>query len=192
MKVELSAGQSRALAVVLLVVAVAGLVALVATPTYFAHRHYDKAIVDLQARTDRARKSALQQPEYARALEAVQARNGRRFYLKNTAVNLAGAELQDLVRGAVEGNGGRLASIQIGQARDEGSHKQIPVNVQLFANVQSLQRILHSIETQTPFLFIDGLTLQTQVFRGFRPNPGVEPEIRVQLEVSAFTPGAGG
>lgn len=176
----------RRLALSLLALVALGVVATVALPTWWLHRRYDTAEQNFRQSLSHLQRLAAQHGEYSRALEALKERNGRRFYLKATAANLAGAEVQDLVRTAVEGSGARLGSIQIGQLREDGGHRAVPVSVQLVANVQSLQRLLYSLETQTPFLFVDSLTLRTAVFRGFRPNPGVEPDINVQLEVSGF------
>ena len=49
-----------------------------------------------------------------------------------TAANLAGAELQELVRAAVENNGGRITTVQITTPRDDGRFRQIGLNLQLF------------------------------------------------------------
>lgn len=166
-------------------------VAAVVGPTWLLHHRYDQAHQDFQGKLERFQRIAAQHGEYAKALDELKTRNGRRFYLKAKAANLAGAEVQELVRSAVESHGARLGSIQIGQTREEGGHRAVPVTVQLTANVQSLPRLLHMLETQTPFLFVDQMTLRTAVFRGFRPNPGVEPDINVQLEVSGFIAGGG-
>lgn len=175
---------SRRLALALLGLATLFLVVAIAGPVWWMHQRYDAALADHQSRLARFQSIAAQHGEYVRALEAIKAHNGRRFYLKATAANLAGAEVQEMVRSAVESNGARLGSIQIGQTRKDSGHRIVPVTVQLVANAPSLRRLLQALESQTPFLFIEQMSLRTAVFRGFRPNPGVEPDINVQLEVS--------
>ena len=184
---RLPASQQRALAVLLLVVAIAAALAVLLLPVYLLHRHYDDAIASLGDRLDRYRRVAAQAPEYRKALDAMRERNGRRFFLKNLAPNLAGAELQELVRAAVEGNGGRITTSQNQAPKDEGRFKQIGVNVQFFATTPNLQKILHAIEVQQPYLVVENMTLRPlNAFRGFKPAPGQEPEINVQLDVAAF------
>jgi hypothetical protein len=91
------------------------------------------------------------------------------------------------VRAAIEGNGGRISTSQNQSPRDDGRFKQIVVSVQFFATTPNLQKILNAIETQQPYLTVDNLTLRPlNAFRGFKPAPGQEPEINVQLEVSAY------
>ena len=114
-------------------------------------------------------------------------KDARRFFLKNTAANLAGAELQELVRAAVEGNGGRITTSQNQAPKDEGRYRQIGLNVQFFATTPNLQKILYALETQQPYLVVENLTLRPlNAFRGFRPAAGQEPEVNVQLDVVGF------
>jgi hypothetical protein len=179
--------QSRALAAGLFALAVLLALALLLVPFLLLHRHYDKAIDALQDRIEVYRRVAAQAPEFNRALESLRAQDGHRFFLRNTASNLAGAELQDLVRAAIENNGGRITTIQIAQPREEARFRQIGVSVQLFATTPNLQKILYMLETQTPYALVDNITVRPlNAFRGFKPVPGNEPELSVMLDVSAF------
>jgi general secretion pathway protein M len=184
---RLTRRQQRTVAVALLAVAVALMLAVVLGPILLLHRHYDAAIGDLTDRLERYRRVAAQAPELRRALELMQNKDGRRFYLKNTAPNLAGAELADLVRAAIENNGGRITTSQNPTPREEGRFKQLTVNVQFFATTPALAKILQSLDTQQPYLVVDNLTIRPlNAFRGFKPAAGQEPENNVQLDVSAL------
>lgn len=184
---RLPARQQRALAIALFVVAAVVALSLLLLPVVLLHRHYDNAIASLTDRLDTYRRVAAQAPEYRRALDVMRAKDARRFFLKNTAANLAGAELQEIVRGAVEGNGGRITISQNQAPKDDGRYRQIGLNVQFFATTPNLQKILYALETQQPYLVIENLTLRPlNAFRGFRPAAGQEPEINVQLDVAAF------
>ena len=185
---KLRPSQSRALAIALLFTAILLALVILLLPIVMLHNHYDNAIASLSDRLERYRRVAAQAPEYRKALDAMRERDGRRFFLKNTAPNLAGAELQELVRGAIEGNGGRITTSQNSVVKDDGRFKQIGVNVQFFSTTPNLQRILHALETQQPYLVVENITLRPlNAFRGFKPAPGQEPEINVQLDVAAFS-----
>jgi general secretion pathway protein M len=179
--------QSRALALVLLALALALGIGLLTAPFLLLHRHYDRAIGALEDRIEVYRRVAAQTPELKKALDALRAKDGRRFFLRNTALNLAGAELQDLVRGAIENNGGRITTIQTAQPREDGRFRQVGINVQLFATTPNLQKIVYTLETQTPYTVIDNITVRPlNAFRGFKPTPGNEPELSVLLDVVGF------
>ena len=185
---HLAPKQSRALAVALLVLAVLAGIALLLAPFLLLHQHYDVAIEALQDRIEVYRRVAAQTPELKKALEALRAKDGRRFFLRNTAPNLAGAELQDLVRAAIETNGGRITTIQTAQPREDGRFRQIGLNVQLFASTPNLQKILYALETQTPYAVVENITVRPlNAFRGFKPAAGNEPELSILLDVSGFS-----
>lgn len=182
--------QSRALALALLALAVLLGLTLLLAPFLLLHRHYDTAIEALQQRIDVYRRTAAQTPELKKALDALRAKDGRRFFLHNTAPNLASAELQDLVRAAIENNNGRITTIQTAQPRDDGRFKQVGINVQMFATTPNLQKILYALETQTPYTIVENITVRPlNAFRGFKPPPGNEPELSVLLDVSGFALG---
>jgi general secretion pathway protein M len=162
-------------------------IAVLLAPILLLHRHYDEAIASLTDLLDRYRRVAAQAPEYRKALDGIRERDGRRFFLRNTAPNLAGAELQEIVRAAIESNGGRITTSQNQGPRDEGRFRQIVVSVQFFATTPALQRILYTIEAQPPHLVVENMTLRPlNAFRGFKPVAGQEPEINVQLDVAGF------
>jgi general secretion pathway protein M len=184
---KLSPRQARALAVGLLVAAIVLVVGLLVLPVVLLHKHYDDAIGSLNDRLQRYRRVAAQAPEFRNALEAMREKDSRKFFLRNTAPNLAGAELQETVRNAVESNGGRITTSQTPAPKGDGRFKQITVNMQFFATTPNLQKILHALEVQQPYLIVDSMTLRPlNAFRGFKPGPGQEPEVNVQMDVAAY------
>ncbi len=184
---RMSPAQQRVAAIGLFVVAVLAVLALVVGPVFMLHRHYDRAIDDVTDRLERYRRVAAQAPELRRALDVMKEKDGRRFFLKNTAANLAGAELADLVRAAIENNGGRITTSQNPVPREDGRFRQVGVTVQFFASTPALAKILSALDTQMPYLVVDNLTIRPlNAFRGFKPAAGQEPENNVQMDVSAL------
>jgi len=184
---RLPAKQQRTLAVALFVVATLLVLTVLLLPVVLLHQHYNNAIAQLTDRLETYRRVAAQAPEYRKALDAMREKDSRRFFLKNSAANLAGAELQELVRAAVEGNGGRITTSQNQAPKDDGRYRQIGLNVQFFASTPNLQKILYALETQQPYLVVENLSLRPlNAFRGFRPAPGQDPEVNVQLDVVGF------
>ena len=179
--------RQRALAVGLAVALVVVGLLVVVGPIVFLHRHYDAAIADASDRLRRYERIAAQAPELRATLAAMQQRDGRRFFLRNTATNLAGAELQELVKAAIEGNGGRITTSQTTSPREDGRFREIGVNVQFFATTPNLQKILYAIEAHEPYLIVENITVRPlNAFRGFRPAAGQEPELNVQLDVGGW------
>lgn len=179
--------QSRRLAILLLVVAVLAAIAVVAVPAWYMHHRYDVALEDRYSRLERFRRIAAMRPDVARQLEAMRAHDPRRFFLRSGAPALAAAEVQEVIRGVVESAGGRLITMQALAARGEGRYREIAVSVQVTANIFALRKILHGLETHTPYLFVENLMVRAQVPGNFKPAPGTEPEMYVSMEVRGFS-----
>jgi general secretion pathway protein M len=178
--------RSRQLAVGLLVAAIVLIVAAVAIPIWLLHRQYDVALAENAGKYERYRRIAGTRPELAKQLEAMRAKDTRKFFLRSGAAALSAAEAQETIRALVEQSGGRLITMQAPTSRDEGRYRQVSVNVQLTANIFALRKILHAIENNTPYLFIDNLQVRTQVPPNHRPQPGAEPEMFVSFDVSGY------
>jgi len=166
--------------------------AVVALPLWLAHQHYDDALEDIDKRLVRYERLAASRGQLEQKLEGVRALGSRKYFLKASAASLSAAEVQDRVRQFIESAGGRVISVQMGTARDEGKFKQVPVTVQANANILVTRRILHALETNEPYLFVDSLVVRTQVPPGHKPAPGFEPEMFIQFDVSGYAiPGGG-
>ena len=180
--------QSRRAAIGLLCGAIVAIVAAVALPVWLLHRHYDAALSDATDRLDRYGRIAASRPAIAQQLDAMRAKETRKFFLRSGAAALSAAEAQEAVRSIVETSGGRLITMQAPVSKEDGRYRQLSVNVQLTANVLAMRKILDGIENRVPYLFIDNLTIRSQVPSNFRPTPGGEPEMFMQFDVSGYSP----
>jgi general secretion pathway protein M len=178
--------QSRRLAIALLVLAIASVIVLVGLPVWMFHRYYDQALAENADKLERYRRVAATRSQLGQQLEALQTKDIRRYFLRSGAAALSAAEAQEAIRGLVEGAGARLITLQAPSTKDEGRYRQVTVNVQMTANIFALRRIMHAIESNTPYLFIDNLVVRSQVPGNFKPPPGAEPEMFVQFDVSGY------
>lgn len=181
-----SAPKRRQVALGLLAGAVLVLAAAIAIPLWLAHRHYDEALEDIDRRLVRYERLAAARPQLQQKLEAVRALGSRKYFLKASAASLSAAEIQERVRQFVEGNGGRLISVQVASPKEDGRFRQINVTVQANANIMAARKILHAMEASEPYVFVESLMIRAQVPPGFKPAPGFEPEMFIQLDVSGF------
>jgi general secretion pathway protein M len=184
----LTTRQSRVLALSLLLILVALIIAIVAVPTILLHRHYNQAIeqqVDRLARYSRIGATA---PSLTKQLEALKARGARGFFLKNSVPALAASEVQEIVKGVVESNGGKIASMQIPEHKDDGNYRKVTVNLQMNAKISAAQKIFYVLETQRPYLILDNISIRSAVWQAPRVAnvPGPEPEFFMQFDVAGY------
>ena len=178
--------QRRRLAVAILVAFAVAIVLVIALPVWMLNRHYDEALRDNADRIERYSRIAGTRPAISKELDAIRAKETRRYFLRAGASALSAAEAGEAIRTLVESSGARLITMQAPTSRDDGRYRQITVNVQLTANILALRKLLGAIENNVPYLFVDNLVVRSQVPANFKPQPGVEPEMFVQFDISGY------
>ncbi len=180
--------KGRLLAVGLVIFTLAAVIASVAVPAYILYVRYDEAINTATERIDRYQRVASQSAEHQKALDVLKSRESSRFFLKNSATNLGGAELTDSVRPMIENNGARLTSVGQITVKDDSGFRLYALPMGFSGTPAALQKTLFALETAIPYLFVDSVTFRATVPRGYKPPPNQEPEVTVQLEIQAYGP----
>ena len=180
--------RGRMLAVFLVVLTVCAVIASLVVPAYVLYHRYDDTRIAAEERIERYRRIASLRVEHQKALEVLKSRESSRFFLKNTAPNLGGAELTDLVRPMLETNAARLTSIQPVTVKEDSGFRVYSLSVGFNATPAALQKTLYALETSIPYLFVENITLRATVPRGYKPPPNQEPEVSAQIEVQAYGP----
>lgn len=178
--------QSRTLALSLLLGSVVLLGALIAVPVFLMNRHYDQAIeqqLDLLTRYSRIAATA---PSLAQQLETLKARGTRGFFLKSPVPALAASEMQEIVKGIAESNGGKVSSMQIAEPKDEGNYRKVTVNIQMSARISTAQKIFYILETQRPYLMLDNISIRATAWQPQRDANAPEPEFIVQFDAAGY------
>lgn len=176
----------RILAVALLAFVVIVALALIAVPVVLLHRHYDEHIARMTRQLQTQSAFNAMGPRVAQALASLKARDASRLFLKGNTAALASAELQDQVKSIVESTGGRFISATGIAQKDDGQYRTVAATFQINLGNASLRRLLHTLETQEPYLFVDNMTIRSLTPPGFRAPPGYsEPEVYAQMDVSA-------
>lgn len=157
---RLSKIQRRALALILVVAAGAILVRAVVVPlarTWMENRDTIAQMEDsivryarLSKRIDTLR-STVGSLEQSDVLEA--------FLLPQESTPLAAAALQERVKSVVTASGGTLTSTQVLPAASEQGFRRVVVNVRMAGSIEALQRVLHALESDLPYLLADDVII---------------------------------
>jgi hypothetical protein len=119
-----------------------------------------------------------------RTLHAAQATEDQ--LLTGGSTQLVGAKLQNSLKESVETNGGVLTSMQLLPVRDEEGFQRVSIAVTLTATIESLQKIIYTIEEQNPFLFIENLELQANEGLMQASDEGDARNLQVHFEVYGY------
>lgn len=108
--------------------------------------------------------------------------------LAGETTGISGANLQRLMNDIVLEQGGSASSFQILPPQEDGNLMRIPMSLSISVGIDGLRDILHSIETGTPLIFIDDITMRPAPKKFRVPDPHFVGPFAVTLKVSAFAP----
>ena len=182
---------SRLAALTLLGIAALLLVAMVAIPAWWLYQREHTAEKRMVRQLESYTALNQLRPKLLQAAETLKAKDTKKYFLKGATPALMGADLQDVVKGIIEANNGRVLSSQLLPHKDDTGYRLINGNIQMTANIQNLRLVLHAMESREPYLSIENLIIRSQVPSGFKPQAGFEPDMFVQFDVSGIAPGVG-
>jgi general secretion pathway protein M len=163
---------------------------LIAAPVLRGYTEVARRIENSQALLGRYRALSAQGPDLsARLLAAKKAVAGSITYLEGNSQTLAGAELQNLLRGIVEAAGGELRSSQISpvdSGQREGGITRVALRVQARVGAGHLQDLLYGVETAQPSIFIHKITITEGRSGELGDDVETNPMVEVTVELYGF------
>jgi len=96
---------------------------------------------------------------------------------------LAAAQLQTHVAQAAAARNARVLSLGLEAAGRDGPAEDVRVQATLVTTLNGLQALLHDLESGTPYVFVDALTVQLQ---DAQTQPGTEPTLRAMVSLRAL------
>jgi general secretion pathway protein M len=106
------------------------------------------------------------------------------FFTADTNV-LAAAELQNQLRTLIGERRGTVASMNVVPTAEEGVFPTIGVTAILQCSIDCLMEMLYAVETQSPALFVDELSVQSLHQPG-RVLPTRDVELEIRLTVTGY------
>ncbi|MEO3430516.1 type II secretion system protein GspM [Pelagibius sp. CAU 1746] len=171
---------SRLLAVMLLIGAGLAVHLAVVEPLRQRHMALDESIALSQELLQRFAKETGDPATLTRQREALsQQPEATAGLLRGDNETIAGAFVQSFLTSTVERGGGTVRSVQVLPVRDERGLRKVTARAQLHTTSAALRDILHRLEGNDPYLFIDNLDIR----RTLQPRPEASDEEEVELLV---------
>jgi general secretion pathway protein M len=177
--------QSRLLALLLFVVTLVMVIAAIALPALAMNRHYDELIEGMNNQLEVYRRVARHSDQYQTKYQRLQRiRQQDRRYLRSDTESLATAELQRIVKQIIAGNKGEILSTQVMRTSEEQGFKRVAIRMRMKSTLEEMVKILHALETEQPYLFIENVTVRSrQVARRRLPSNKAIDEAMSQLDI---------
>lgn len=156
----LSPVKSRALALLLLALAVLVIFTLIVKPLATQYLAARDTIEDLENRLEVYQRVSATLPENRKRLEALQQNNpSASLYLNESRPSLAAAQLQQRVSQLIGDSGAQLVSTQILQTEDQGVLPTVAIQVHMRGEIQQIVDLFYQIESGKPLMFADNIVL---------------------------------
>lgn len=157
---RLSRTQRRILAILLLVAVVLVLSRGVAVPVVRAYLDNRDAIAQAEENIARYSRLSARIEALEQTMDELEASDRLGEYiLSERSEPLAAAALQERVKSVVTASGGTLTSTQVLPAENEQGFRRVVVNVRMAGSIESLQRVLHALESDLPYLLADDVII---------------------------------
>jgi general secretion pathway protein M len=178
-------GQLVAVAILIIMVLLAYRLAVV--PLVDRYQSRQAEITDMRTAIDRYQRLIAQAP----ALEAFDAQYRRQqplapLLLPGGNPALAGAALQQRLQDIAAGVDVRILSQRIRPPATDGEFERIGVEARLQSDVTGLRDLLLAIEQNTPFLFVDSLSIRSRAQRSRRGVTARQDIIDTRLVIAGL------
>ena len=183
--------KGRILAVLLLCGVIIALASLTLAPLRAVNARYQNEITDLQARLTALHRSAAMGAQLGPQLERLErVQTSDVHYLRSSSEALAAAEMQALVKQIILPKGGQILSTQQVPSEQDRFFTRVALKVRMKANLDTLVGIFYEMETRSPYLFVNNLTIRGQSlprrFTRNRNQSGAWPAMDVDFELVAY------
>ena len=178
---------SRGLAVALLIGMGGVLYAGIIEPLWSRHQNFRQSRVsstELLAKYQQISRAVNALEEELAALQSAQ--TSQAGFLPGDSSALAAAELQTHVKNIVRSAGEDLRSTQILPVNEEAGVTRVAIRVQLPVRMQSLQVVLHTLESGIPFIFIDNVDVRRRKTSRRRQDTNEEVYLDVRFDVTGY------
>lgn len=187
-----SSRRSRWLAVGLLVLVILLLVRLLLVPLWQHWSSTAEAIETLATRIDVYERLIDAQPEEQERLRQLQAHSPvAQWLLNETTPALAAARLQQLLHSQAGQNGVQVISTQIVGSQGEDVLQPVAIQAHLRANLAELVSLLYQLESESPMLFFDSLTVLSNPVATTRARAvrNTSRQLDIRLNLTGYTAG---
>ncbi len=188
MNIRLTPKSSRWLALVLLVLTIGLVYFLTINPLFKRYKANTATIDQLNSRLTRYQQLVNRRASLEQQIAGINKnQQTKKYYLKNKTESLAAAELQSRISKLVSTSGGTMISTQPLNTMASGLLPRIRVRVRINADIEALRKIVYSLETGTPFLFVDNFSVSAKGRHVSRKSgKDAKRPLNIQFELSGY------
>jgi general secretion pathway protein M len=179
--------QSRALALLLAALVLAGLFELAVAPLWSAYRARQAEAEQLALELRSYGRLAASEDHLRRLTQQVREQLvAEQLHLGGSSTALAGAELQQRFDAVASRAGATLLSTQVLPPDREGEMERVTARVHMRTSVEALPAVLHAIESGFPYLYVDEVRVMSRRARTTAAKVVRAAPVDLSLQVSGY------
>jgi general secretion pathway protein M len=187
---SLSPRSRRLVAVGLLLAVLLAGYSFVVAPVLASYGEKREEAAQLEATLGKYEEIGREIPELQKQLEALHQQGATGAgYLEGQNETLITAALQERLKDVVAQTGGRLNSTQVLANTEHTTTHRVAVRGHMQMNLVALQHVLYTLESGTPYLFIDNLDIQPMIGARAQQTPDTDALLDVHLDVYGYMRG---
>lgn len=153
----------RMLAIGLLLLPVFALVKFAVAPALRTYQSQGERLERARSQLDRVRRLSAQLPAMRAQVARLRDQDQLAPYVVDAANDaLAAVQLQDRLKAIAQAHDGRVLSTRVLSPTADGAFERVIIDARLELPLEGLQDMLHEMETRTPYLFIDELSVMAR------------------------------
>ena len=182
--IQLSPPASRIVAVGLLLSLIAAAYSFCIAPVWHAYTANKEAIAEQEELLHRYQRLAADAADLSQRLALLRSKPmSGEGYLQGDNETLVSARLQSRIRDVIQAGGGRLTTTQVLAGVDDDGFRRIGVRVTMTADTLELQKVLHRLEGDRPYLFLDNVDVSGEQSRG---RDGRDDALTISFDAYGF------
>lgn len=175
--------RGKLVAVGLLVIPILLLLRFAVVPAWSAYQSIGEETRSAQRKIQRLRLLSANLPELQERERRLRSANVLTPYLLSAGNSaLAAADVQRRLQSIANAQQGRVLSTRVLKSEIDGPFEQVRVNARLQLSLEGLQTLLYELETTTPYLFVDDLSIIARTIRTRRVRRGQPAAQKTVLE----------
>ena len=183
---SLNTVRRRILALGILFIVLLLLAVVLVEPYFIAYKASVEHVESIAFQVKQSKKAIQKQQFYSDEIDRLgRAHSEEDIYLRSDRVALASAEIQQILKNVAKKSGSELISSQPVYG-EQAEQSRVGVQLRARANIFGLRKLLHGLETGTPKLFINEISINRGSRAVFRFNDAESTSETLDIQMQVF------
>ena len=187
MKLEFKHWQHALLSTSILILGLLFLYYLLVSPALTSRLNFNERYDELELQLAKYKKAEQQLVQLKNQISQLNNNPSQKaYFLENKPDTLAAADLQKHIKAIIESHEGNIVSTQSIEDQDHEIFPKVTMRIHMRGNINTLHQILYQLESSTPQIFINNLTIQNRIQSRGRRRQQNTNQLDIRFDVTGY------